>query len=70
MDAADINYAARSIADALSVQAKNGHLARVDLDCIRCAIAGYLAGNACYPSPEQIEEFELVTLRKFVERCS
>lgn len=69
MDTGDISYAARSIADALHVQGRSGRITRVDIDCIRCAVAGYLVGNACYPSPQEIEDFENLAMRKFVEKC-
>jgi hypothetical protein len=68
MDSGDINYAARSIANALFTRGRAGQITRVDIDCIRCAVAGFLACGTHVATAQQFEDFVDLTLRKVVER--
>jgi hypothetical protein len=71
MDAGDINYAARSIADALyaEIRAKRILLAYVDGNSIRCTVAGFLAAGSHHPSPKQIEDLETLVWLFFNTRA-
>ncbi len=70
MTRSDIAIEARRIADAVYSRLRDGKLIKVDFDCIRCACAGFLTAGKHHPTPEQLEDLENLTLRKFVERCA
>lgn len=66
----NISYCASGIASALLRAMKpGGHVTRVDIDCIRCAVIGYLAAGNYQLSKYDIEKLVDASLRKFVEKC-
>lgn len=68
MRAENIQYAARRIAEALHRGLRDKCLVRIDIDSVRCAIAGYLIGAGEQAETQDIEDLEKLTLRKIVEK--
>lgn len=64
----NISYCANSIAAALHRAGKNGHVTRIDIDGVRCAVMGYLASGTHVLSKYDIEQLIEATLRKVVEK--
>lgn len=63
-----IPYCANSIAAALYRAAKNGHIAKIGIDDIRCAVIGYLAAGPHILSKYDTEQLIEATLRKVMEK--
>jgi hypothetical protein len=69
-DRINISYCANALAEALLQAMKpGGAMTRADIDCIRSAVVGYLAGGLHRPSSQDVERLIDFTLRKFVEKC-
>lgn len=67
IDSHDIAQAAKLISTSLHRDLKAKRLARIDIDSVRCAVAGWNCAAPFLLTVRQIEELENQTLRKIVE---
>lgn len=66
----NISIEAKILAGRLLTLMRSNQIQRVDIDTIRAMIAGYCLGGGIVVTAEQREDFENLTLRKFVEACA
>lgn len=70
IDFVDYGYAARKLSTSLHRDLKVSRLMRIDIESVRCAVAGYFIGAEYTPTEQQVADLENLTLRKIVEACS
>jgi hypothetical protein len=68
MDAGDIAYACRDIAERLFVEFEAKRITRVDVETVRAACAGFVADLAVHG--QTFEDLVECTLRRFVQKCA
>lgn len=66
MTPGDIHYAVVDLTARLKKLVAEKRVARIDMDCIRFAVAGYLTHGLYRPDAPQVEEIENLLLRKLV----
>lgn len=64
----NISSSAHDIAAALLRAGKAGHVSRIDIDCVRAAVVGYLAAGAHILPKHSVEQLIEQSLRKLVEK--
>jgi hypothetical protein len=67
-DRLNIPYCADSIAAALHIALKAGHVTKIGIDDIRAAVIGYLAAGPHILSRYDTEQLIEATVRKVVEK--